>query len=159
MGRRPGLLVHPLLALAGFDLRVVAVCASISYSWQVLEHTSLPIRFPAWFSGQVMTPAAHRHHHGRGSEGVNLGPVLTWWDRLAGTWVPPEVPAPRNYGPAVAASTQPCQMITPMARSANASATRMTSTTEPLIWGPSASGFTGGLAHLAGGGRSGRWKP
>jgi hypothetical protein len=41
-----------------------------------------------------------------------------------------------------------------MATSANASATRMTSTTEPLIWGPSASGSTGGLSHLAGGHRA-----
>jgi sterol desaturase/sphingolipid hydroxylase (fatty acid hydroxylase superfamily) len=105
-----GLLVHPLLALAGFDLRVIAVCASISYCWQVLEHTSLPVRLPAWFSAQVMTPAAHRHHHGRASEGVNLGPVLTWWDRLAGTWVPPEVPAPLAYGPAVAASANPVRI-------------------------------------------------
>lgn len=105
-----GLLVHPLLALAGFELRVVAVCASISYCWQVLEHTSLPVRFPVWFSNQVMTPAAHRHHHGRGSEGVNLGPVLTWWDRLAGTWVPLDVPAPTAYGPAIAASANPVRI-------------------------------------------------
>ena len=44
-----GLLHHPLLALAGFDLRVVTVCAAVSNCWQVLEHTSLPIRFPRWF--------------------------------------------------------------------------------------------------------------
>lgn len=102
-----GLVHHPLLALAGFDLQVVFVCAAISNCWQVLEHTSLPIRFPAWFAAVVMTPAAHRHHHGRNRGLVNLGPVFTLWDRLAGTWVPAERPAPVAYGPAVPASANP----------------------------------------------------
>lgn len=102
-----GLVHHPLLALAGFDLRVVIVCAAVSNCWQVLEHTSLPIRFPRWFEAHVMTPAAHRHHHGRDGGLVNMGPFLTWWDRLAGTWVSPDQPAPTAYGPAVAASANP----------------------------------------------------
>lgn len=94
-----GLLIHPLLALFGFDLEAVVVCAAISNSWQVLEHTSLPVRFPRWFSAVVMTPSAHRHHHGRQGGAVNLGPFFTWWDRLAGTWVSGDVPAPEHYGP------------------------------------------------------------
>ena len=102
-----GLVHHPLLALAGFDLRVIFVCAAFSNCWQVLEHTSLPIRFPRWFEGVVMTPAAHRHHHGRDSGAVNLGPFFTVWDRLAGTWVPPSRPAPAAYGPPVPASANP----------------------------------------------------
>lgn len=102
-----GLLHHPLLALAGFDLRVVIVCAAVSNCWQVLEHTSLPIRFPGWFEANVMTPAAHRHHHGRTGALVNMGPFLTWWDRLAGTWMSPNAPAPTAYGPAVRASANP----------------------------------------------------
>jgi sterol desaturase/sphingolipid hydroxylase (fatty acid hydroxylase superfamily) len=105
-----GLLLHPLLALAGFDLRTIVVCAALSNCWQVLLHTSLPVRFPPWFAAQVMTPAAHRHHHGRGSEGVNLGPVFTWWDRLAGTWVSAEAPAPLEYGPVVPASANPIRI-------------------------------------------------
>jgi sterol desaturase/sphingolipid hydroxylase (fatty acid hydroxylase superfamily) len=102
-----GLLHHPLLALAGFDLRVVVVCAAFSNAWQILEHTSFPVRFPRWFAAVVMTPAAHRHHHGRDGGAVNLGPFLTVWDRLAGTWVPPYVPAPVAYGPRVPAPTNP----------------------------------------------------
>lgn len=102
-----GLVHHPLLALAGFDLRVIVVCAAVSNCWQVLEHTSLPIRFPAWFEANVMTPAAHRHHHGRHGGAVNLGPFFTWWDRLARTWVSPQVPAPAAYGPAVPAPANP----------------------------------------------------
>lgn len=102
-----GLVHHPLLALLGFDLRVVFVCAAVSNCWQVLEHTSLPLRLPRWLAAHVMTPAAHRHHHGRDGGAVNLGPVFTWWDRLAGTWVSSEVPAPADYGPVVAASANP----------------------------------------------------
>ena len=102
-----GLLHHPLLALAGFDLRVVIVCAAVSNCWQVLEHTSLPVRFPRWFSAVVMTPAAHRHHHGRWGGARNLGPFLTCWDRLAGTWVPPDAPAPVAYGPVEEPSSNP----------------------------------------------------
>lgn len=93
-----GLAHHPLLALAGFDLRVIFACAAVSNCWQVLEHTSAPIRFPRWFSAVVMTPAAHRHHHRRDGAPVNLGPFLTIWDRLAGTWVSPASPAPVAYG-------------------------------------------------------------
>lgn len=91
-----GLLHHPLLALTGFDLRVIVVCAAVSNCWQVLEHTSLPIRFPRWFEANVMTPTAHRHHHGRHGGSVNLGPLFTWWDRLTGTWMSPDVPAPTS---------------------------------------------------------------
>jgi sterol desaturase/sphingolipid hydroxylase (fatty acid hydroxylase superfamily) len=102
-----GLVHHPLLALAGFDLRVVIVCAAVSNCWQVLEHTSLPIRFPGWIEAVVMTPAAHRHHHGRDGGLVNVGPFFTVWDRLAGTWVAPDVPAPMAYGPARPAPANP----------------------------------------------------
>lgn len=102
-----GLVHQPLLALAGFDLRVVLICAAVSNCWQVLEHTSFDVRFPRWFAAVVMTPAAHRHHHGREGAAVNLGPFLTIWDRLAGTWVPAQHPAPSEYGPVVAASRNP----------------------------------------------------
>jgi sterol desaturase/sphingolipid hydroxylase (fatty acid hydroxylase superfamily) len=102
-----GLAHHPLLALLGFDLRVVFVCAAVSNCWQVLEHTSLPVRFPRWLAAHVMTPAAHRHHHGRDGGAVNLGPFFTWWDRLAGTWVSPDEPAPAAYGPAAPAPANP----------------------------------------------------
>ncbi|HEX2052430.1 MAG TPA: sterol desaturase family protein [Actinomycetota bacterium] len=93
-----GLLIHPLLALLGFDLEVAMVCAAASNSWQVLEHTSLDLRFPRWFAAVVMTPAAHRHHHGVEGNLVNLGPFLTIWDRLSGTWVSEDAPAPERYG-------------------------------------------------------------
>lgn len=94
-----GLAYQPVLAVAGFDLRVVVVCAAVSNCWQVLEHTSLPVRLPRWFASSVMTPDAHRLHHGRGAGAVNLGPVFTWWDRMAGTWRDPSsVAVPVAYG-------------------------------------------------------------
>lgn len=102
-----GLLHHPLLALLGFDLRVIVVCAALSNAWQVMAHTSFPVRFPRWFAAAVMTPATHRHHHGRAGGAVNLGPFLTVWDRLAGTWRPAGAPAPVAYGPRVPASANP----------------------------------------------------
>jgi len=105
-----GLLFQPLLALAGFDLEVVFVCAAVSNCWQVLEHTSVPVRFPNWFEAHVMTPAAHRHHHGRDGGLVNMGPFFTWWDRLAGTWVPADHPAPATYGPPARASANPVRI-------------------------------------------------
>jgi sterol desaturase/sphingolipid hydroxylase (fatty acid hydroxylase superfamily) len=105
-----GLAIHPLLALAAFDLEAVMVCAAVSNSWQILEHTSVPVHFPRWFSAAFMTPAAHRHHHGLGAGLVNLGPVLTVWDRLCGTWRPAEAPAPDRYGLETGISGNPLRL-------------------------------------------------
>lgn len=102
-----GLAVQPLLALAGFEWRVIVVCAAVSNGWQVLAHTSLPVRLPGAVAAVVTTPATHRHHHGRDGGDVNLGPVLTVWDRLAGTWVGPDHPAPVAYGPSAPSSSNP----------------------------------------------------
>ena len=78
--------LHPLMALMGFNLQAVVVASALSNLWQLLEHTSVPVRFPRWFAAVVMTPDGHHHHHAVGGT-ANLGPVLTVWDRLAGTWV------------------------------------------------------------------------
>lgn len=102
-----GLVPQSLLALAGFDFRVIVVCAAFSNAWQVLEHTSVRFRFPQFFSAWVMTPDAHRQHHGRDGGGVNLGPVFTCWDRLAGTWLPADTPSPSAYGSVVHGSQNP----------------------------------------------------
>lgn len=81
------LALHPVMALLGFDLPMVVAVSAASNVWQLLEHSSVPVPFPKWFAAAVITPAAHRHHHATG-DGTNLGPVLTIWDRVAGTWVP-----------------------------------------------------------------------
>ena len=95
-----GLLYQPLVALLGVDFATIAVCAAVSNCWQVLEHTSMPIAFPRWLSSIVMSPAAHRQHHAPDGGAANLGPVLTCWDRMAGTWVGLSAPSPGSCGPA-----------------------------------------------------------
>ena len=101
-----GLAYQPLLALAGFDVRVLFVCAAISNCWQVLEHTSVRVPWPRWFVAAIMTPDAHRHHHAAGVHAVNLGPVFTVWDRVTGTWLAPwSAPEPVVYGLGDGAST------------------------------------------------------
>jgi sterol desaturase/sphingolipid hydroxylase (fatty acid hydroxylase superfamily) len=80
--------VFPLVALLGVSLSTAAICAAISNTWQALLHTSYHVRVPGPVAGLVMTPAVHRRHHCTGGAMVNLGPVLTVWDRLGGTWDP-----------------------------------------------------------------------
>lgn len=89
-----GLTHHPLLALAGFRFELILGCLAVSNTLQALQHSSTLPEAPRWLAAVVMTPAAHRHHHGPEGAHRNLGPVLTIWDRMAGTWYPPtEVPA------------------------------------------------------------------
>ena len=80
------------VALLGIDPATVIGCAAVSKLWQALVHTSLPMTLPRWVTVVVMTPATHRRHHTVDGGGSNLGPVLTVWDRLAGTWDPSPVP-------------------------------------------------------------------
>lgn len=85
-----GLLHHPLIALTGLRLEVVLVCLAVSNLLQAVQHSALLPQPPRWIASVVMTPGSHLHHHGPDGAGCNLGPVLTLWDRLAGTWVPPD---------------------------------------------------------------------
>lgn len=91
-------LLHPWLALAGWDFRTIVVCAALSNLLQALQHTSADLRLPRALSAVVMTPEHHRHHHAVGGDAVNLGPVFTCWDRLAGTYRAGPVPVGTRYG-------------------------------------------------------------
>ena len=44
----PALLIGPAVALVGFDLEAIVICAAVSKTWQALVHTSLPVRTPRW---------------------------------------------------------------------------------------------------------------
>lgn len=77
----------PLVALTGAGFTTALACAVVSNTWQALVHTTAPVRLPEWLERIVMTPRTHRAHHASATP-VNLGPVLTLWDRLAGTWEP-----------------------------------------------------------------------
>ncbi|MDP1793245.1 MAG: sterol desaturase family protein [Acidimicrobiales bacterium] len=92
-----GLAYQPLLALAGFDFATIAVCAALSNTWQLLNHSAAPVAWPRWLSLVVMTPDTHRLHHASDAVAVNLGPVFTAWDRLARTWETPRE-MPTRYG-------------------------------------------------------------
>lgn len=86
----PALVTFPFVAVTGVSFTTAAVCAAVSNTWQALTHLSIPIRLGGVLDGLVVTPASHRRHH-ETREPVNLGAVLTIWDRLAGTWVAPDV--------------------------------------------------------------------
>ncbi len=94
----PALVLGPGVALVGFDLDAIVIAAAVSKVWQALVHTSLPVRTPRWVAATCMTPGTHRRHHCIDGGGVNLGSVLTVWDRLAGTWSPAPVGATADYG-------------------------------------------------------------
>ena len=87
----PALVTFPFVAATGGSLSVAIGCAAVSNTWQALVHTAVPLRVPQWFAALVVTPTTHRRHHVDQAP-VNLGAVLTCWDRLAGTWDPRAVP-------------------------------------------------------------------
>ena len=86
------------VSLLGIELSTVAGCAALSKLWQAVVHTSLPVTAPRWVAAIVMTPATHRRHHTLDGGDTNLGPVLTIWDRMAGTWDPTPAPADARFG-------------------------------------------------------------
>lgn len=92
------LVAFPPVALLGVPLTTVVGCAAVSKLWQALVHTSLSVSLPRWVTAVVMTPATHRRHHTVEGGAANLGPVLTIWDRLAGTWDPSAVPSAASFG-------------------------------------------------------------
>ncbi|CAN5509764.1 hypothetical protein BH10ACT3_BH10ACT3_18570 [soil metagenome] len=94
----PALVVFPTVALLGFDLDAVVMCAAVSKLWQAVVHTSLPLRLPRWLVANGMTPESHRRHHTIDGSAANLGPVFTIWDRLGGTWVGGGVDEQSTYG-------------------------------------------------------------
>lgn len=99
--------LHPLLAVAGWDFGTIVLCAAMSNLLQALQHTSVDVQVPRPLAGVVMTPEHHRHHHAVGGDLVNLGPVLTCWDRLAGSYRSGPVPAGTRYGLTGAGATNP----------------------------------------------------
>lgn len=97
-------LVLPVIALGGWPLSMIVASAAVSNLLQASQHTALAVRAPRWLGALVMTPDRHRHHHLRvtghptRTPAVNLGPVFTLWDRLAGSYVPGTVARGSEYG-------------------------------------------------------------
>lgn len=65
---------------------VVVAAPAVAKAWQWLLHIGTPVRFPAAVAAVIMTPSAHRLHHEQRLP-VDLGPILTVWDRVAGTYL------------------------------------------------------------------------
>lgn len=102
VARQPWLIVHglvtfPLVALLGFSLEQIVVCATISLAYQAVQHTSR-----SWGLGALrhvlVTGHTHRRHHTIEGARGNYGFVLNVWDRALGTWNPELVPSDARYG-------------------------------------------------------------
>ena len=83
----------PQVFLADYVLRLSALEAGIAFSVGIIVniwiHTNLSVDLGRleWL---LITPNYHRVHHGaRGLSNMNLGFVLTIWDRMFGTYVDP----------------------------------------------------------------------
>jgi sterol desaturase/sphingolipid hydroxylase (fatty acid hydroxylase superfamily) len=91
----------PLLA-CGLPMSAVVVANAIIGLWAVIAHANL--RLPLGRLGVVLvSPAFHRHHHGRGVGAHNLGGMFAVWDHLFGTWQEPAVES--------GASSVPCGAV------------------------------------------------
>lgn len=105
-------IVLPLVAIGGWSLSTIVICAAVSNVVQALQHSSARVTYPQWLVAIFMTPLQHRRHHhynepavGQATgeadltiTAVNLGPIFTIWDRVAGTYVATPVGANARYG-------------------------------------------------------------
>lgn len=99
--------VLPLVALGGWPLSTIALCAAVSNGLQAVQHLSRWHCAPRLVRAVLHTAVQHRHHH-RSDQGprfgattersVNLGPVFTVWDHLFGTYHDGPVPPNAGYG-------------------------------------------------------------
>ncbi len=83
----------PQVFLADFVFRLSASEAALAFSVGIIVnvwiHTNLRVDL-GHFEWLLITPNYHRVHHGaRGLSNMNLGFVLTLWDRMFGTYVDP----------------------------------------------------------------------
>jgi len=95
------LLGGAVFGLLGLPAWMLATGATAMLAWALVQHAD-----PAWpaalertASAVLLTPGLHRMHHSEDARhhGANFGTVLSLWDRLFGTYLPPEQ-APLRYG-------------------------------------------------------------
>jgi sterol desaturase/sphingolipid hydroxylase (fatty acid hydroxylase superfamily) len=77
--------------LAGFDPVLIATLQILNIHYQAWVHTELIGRLGI-IDRIFNTPANHRMHHSAASrrDGANFAGILSVWDRLFGTYAPPE---------------------------------------------------------------------
>jgi sterol desaturase/sphingolipid hydroxylase (fatty acid hydroxylase superfamily) len=79
----------PVLALASNDATPAAVLTTYA-CLGALPHANVRWGY-GWFGGVFVSPAYHRRHHApTGRLDVNMGTVLTVWDRMSGRAIYPE---------------------------------------------------------------------
>lgn len=85
--------IFAMMALAGVSPVQLVVVIIVTNFWGILAHTTT-IGKMGWLEGILVTPSAHRVHHGSQPHYIdkNYGEVLCLWDRLFGTYQAEDVP-------------------------------------------------------------------
>ncbi len=98
-------LVMVTLAMVGLGLTVTQIVPYlvISRFVELFAHSNLRVnpRLDAWLATVIVTPRVHQIHHSefQPETDSNYGQVLTWWDRLFGTFTAPSTqPQPSRFG-------------------------------------------------------------
>jgi sterol desaturase/sphingolipid hydroxylase (fatty acid hydroxylase superfamily) len=79
------LLAPVVLILVGLPTEVVALAGSVFYGWAMFIHSNLSLNLRE-VESILVTPRLHRRHHDSNTTTMNLGTILTLWDRLLGTY-------------------------------------------------------------------------
>lgn len=91
--------VIALLGLHPLAIALRTLVAVVALAW---HHSAIriPLGLDTAMSWITPTPRTHRQHHSRDVHftDTNYGTLLTWWDRLAGTFTPGTVPLPSSTG-------------------------------------------------------------
>jgi len=91
------------LSLPLADVTILGINANSlvdTFSFHLLRHSHIYMRYPRWVERAVMSPAQHQIHHSREARhrDRNLGLLFAWWDRLFGTIVYSEPRPVTNLG-------------------------------------------------------------
>lgn len=90
-------LVYAAIALAGFDLAVVAAYLVFVAAQATFVHANVAWRL-GWLERWLVTPRFHHWHHADAPPDVNFAVHLPWLDRLFGTHHLPGARWPQRYG-------------------------------------------------------------
>jgi sterol desaturase/sphingolipid hydroxylase (fatty acid hydroxylase superfamily) len=87
-----------VVAILGVKPEAMVLWLGVNAVYQSMVHSQYDWKW-RWLEYIVITPAAHRIHHSTAAEHYtkNLG-ILSIWDRLFGTYLPPTRGALLNYG-------------------------------------------------------------
>jgi len=91
-----------VLAAIGIPLWVWLLRELVTMPITQLQHAAvrLPRRLEALLGYVIVTPAMHQLHHSPRAalNNTNFGGMLSWWDRLFGTYTPPFEAPPTGFG-------------------------------------------------------------